>query len=136
MKIANFTFKRIGKTKLGEIFRPYAFVSIFSEKRNEWIPMEMIVDTGADYTIFPRRCADFLKIDLNTECIAETTSGIGGSETVYLYKSLPLKIGDWQKKVPVGFLERDDIPALLGRLEFIEVLKVTFKNFQTIFEEN
>lgn len=135
MKIADFPFKRIGKTKLGEIFRPYASVLIFSEKRNEWIPMEMIVDTGADYTMLPKRCADFLKIDLNTECIAETTLGIGGSETVYLYKSLPIKIGKWKKKVPVGFLERDDIPPLLGRLEFIEDLRVIFEKFETKFEK-
>ncbi len=68
-------------------------------------------------------------------CVPKTTLGIGGSETVYLYKSLGMKLGKWQRNVPVGFLERDDIPGLLGRLEFIEVLKVTFENFQTRFEK-
>ena len=68
-------------------------------------------------------------------CIVNTTLGVGGSETVYLYKDLLIKIGQWQEKIPVGFLERDDIPPLLGRLNCIEVLKVTFENRITTFEK-
>jgi predicted aspartyl protease len=134
MQIATFPFKKIGKTELGIIFRPYAEIHVFSIKRNSWIPVEVIVDTGADYTMFPKRYADLLGIDLNTECVSKTTLGIGGSETVYLYKALTIKIGSWQKNIPIGFLERDDIPALLGRLECMETLKVVFKKHQTIFE--
>lgn len=136
MEIAKFPFVKIGKGPLGIIFRPYAKVMIFAEKQKEWLPVNMVVDTGADYTLLPRRYATTLEIDLAKDCVVETSLGIGGSETVYLYKSLLIKIGDWQKKIPVGFLERDDIPALLGRLEFIEVLKVTFEKYQTIFEES
>ena len=50
MIIANFPFRKIGKTELGEISRPYAEIHLFSQKRNKWIPIEVIVDTGADYT--------------------------------------------------------------------------------------
>ena len=135
MIIARFPFKKIGKTELGEIFRPYAEVYLFSKKRKRWIPIEMIVDTGADYTMLPKRYADLLNIDLNIECIPKTTLGIGGSETVYLYKSLMIKMGKWQRNIPIGFLERDDIPALLGRLEFIEILRTVFDNFETRFEK-
>ena len=93
MLIAQFPFKKIGETELGKIFRPYAEISLFSERRKKWIPIELIVDTGADYTMLPKRYADLLKIDLNTECVPKTTLGIGGSETVYLYKSLGMKLG-------------------------------------------
>lgn len=55
---------------------------------------------------------------------------------VYLYKNLQIKIGQWQEKVPVGFLERDDIPPLLGRLKCMEILKVTFENRITTLEKN
>lgn len=136
MQIARFPFTKIRKGPLGEIFRPYARVLIFAKKRKLWLPANMVVDTGADYTLLPRKYAISLGIDLSNDCIVETSLGIGGSETVYLYKKLPIKIGDWQKEVPVGFLERDDIPALLGRLEFIEVLKVIFENHKTIFEKS
>ena len=134
MEIAKFPFKKIGREYLGIIWRPYAIVLI-QGKNKEWYPIEMIVDTGADYTLLPKRYAQILGIDLTTECHPETTSGIGGLETVYLYKSLIIKMGNWRKKIPVGFLERDDIPPLLGRLEFIEALKVTFENFETKFEK-
>jgi hypothetical protein len=94
----------------------------------------MIVDSGADYTLFPKKYAAILGIDLGQECTVETTLGVGGAESVYQYKKLPVKIGNWQKKIPVGFLERNDVPPLLGRLECLEVFHLHFKNKQSIFE--
>ena len=135
MRIAQFPFTKIGKGPLGEIFRPYARILIFAKKKKIWLPANMVVDSGADYTLLPRKYAIALGIDLAQECIAETTLGVGGSETVYLYKGLLVKMGSWQKEIPVGFLERDDIPALLGRLDFLEVLKITFEDYKTTFEE-
>lgn len=51
-----------------------------------------------------------LGIDLQKDCEVETTLGVGRSETVYQYKGLSIKIGNTEFKIPVGFLERDDIP--------------------------
>ena len=135
MRIAQFPFRKIGKGPLGEIFRPYAEVLIFVKKKKIWLPANMVIDSGADYTLLPRRYATLLEIDLAQDCIAETTLGVGGSETVYLYRKLLVKIGNWQKEIPVGFLERDDIPALLGRLDFMEILKVIFEDRRTTFEK-
>ena len=135
MQVAQFPFTKIGKGPLGEIFRPYAKVLIFAKKKKTWLPANMVVDSGADYTLLPRRYAITLGIDLASDCIAETTLGVGGSETVYLYKKLLVKMENWQNEIPVGFLERDDIPALLGRLAFIESLKVIFEKHKTTFEK-
>lgn len=135
MQIIKSPFKKIGRTDLGMIWRPFVGVSLLSKARKEWWPVEMLVDSGADYTMLPRRYADNLEIDLNVECSSITTSGIGGAETVYIYKGLEIKIGNWQKKVPVGFLERDDVPALLGRLDCLEVLEIILKNYQTTLKK-
>lgn len=117
------------------IFRPLIDVLVFAEKREEWFPARMVVDSGADYTLFPKRFAEFLGIDLLNDCLAQTSTGIGGSETVYLYKKgVKVKIGDWEVKTPVGFLERDDVPALLGRLKCLEKIGVSFRNRRTILE--
>lgn len=132
MQIIKSHFKNIGKTKLGDIWRPFINVSLLSKKKKEWWPIEMLVDSGADYTMLPRRYAENLGIDLNINCSTITTSGIGGAETVYIYNNMEIKIGDWQKKIPIGFLERDDIPALLGRLKCLEVLEIIFKQYWTI----
>lgn len=133
-KISSFPFTFIDKTKLGRIYRPYAVALAYSKVRGKWQPLEMIIDTGADYSLLPKRYASVLGIDLARDCITETTLGIGGSETVYQYKNLPIRIGNWERKIPIGFLERDDVPALLGRLECLEIFRLVFENKTSLFE--
>ncbi len=134
-KIASFPFAFINRTKLGSIYRPYALVSIYSKIRKKWQPLEMMIDTGADYSLLPKRYATILGIDLKKDCFREETVGIGGIETIYQYKNLPIKIGIWEKKIPVGFLNKDDLPPILGRLDCLEVLRVIFDKKQSIFED-
>jgi predicted aspartyl protease len=134
---ARFPFTKIGKMKLGTVYRPYAEVEIGSDEVGGWIPIKAVVDTGADYTLLPRRYAFLLGIDLATDCVPETTLGVGGSETIHLYKKgIKIRLEGWEGKVPLGFLERDDVPALLGRLKCLEIFELIFKNRATVFEKN
>lgn len=134
-KIASFPFTFIGKTKLGEIYRPYAVVKIFSNFTKYWESLEMIIDSGADYVLLPKKYAYILGVDLQKDCTSETTLGVGGSETVYQCKNLKFKIGTFEFEAPVAFLERDDVPPLLGRLNCLENMKVTFNNKITTLEK-
>lgn len=134
-KIASFPFTFVGSTKIGRIYRPYGIISVYSKSRKRWRSLEVIIDTGADYTLLPNKFSEFLGIDLQKDCVVETTLGVGGSETVYQYKNLPIKIGDLEMKIPVGFLERNDIPAFLGRLNCLENLRLVFKDKVTRFEK-
>lgn len=135
MQIAKFPFTKIGKTYLGKIYRPYVIIEFTSDKIKDWIPAQAIVDTGADYTLLPKRYASLLEIDLS-DCVSETTQGVGGAETIHLYKkSLIIKIGKEEKRIPVGFLERDDIPVLLGRLRCLESFRLIFDKKRTLFEK-
>ena len=93
-----------------------------------------MVDTGADFTIFPRKDAFLFGIDLEKETTEEDTFGIGGKERIFLYKNLSVKLGDKELKIPVGFLDRNDIPALLGSQNFLELFKVYFEKHKTIFD--
>jgi len=92
----------------------------------------MIVDTGADFTILPRyRCVD-LGVDLGKDCLIKKTAGVGGKETVFfLKKKIKIKIGDFQFRIPLGFLNSNNIPPLLGREECLNLFKLTFVDFQT-----
>lgn len=130
----SFPFTFIGKTSLGKIYRPYAIVSVFSKLGRKYIPIEMVIDTGADYTLLPRKYAEILGVDLKTDCRSEQTLGVGGRGKVYQYSKLPIKIGDWSEKIPMGFLNRDDVPALLGRLNCLEIFKLSFGDFVTIIK--
>lgn len=132
---APFTFK--GEGILGKIYRPYITVLITSKNIDEWVPIEMIVDSGADYTLLPKRYAQLLNISLVKDCFPQETSGVGGKERVYFCKKIvSIKLGKWEETIAVGILARDDIPALLGRLDCLEKLGLMMKDLTTILEKS
>lgn len=115
--------------------RPVADVKFFSEKRKRWLEYRMIIDTGADYPVCPLKVARDLLIDVEKDCSQHFTRGIGGTEKVFICKKkIPIKIGDYELKIPIGFLERDDIPLLLGRQGCLDIFDVCFSHFTTSFK--
>ncbi|PIZ65729.1 hypothetical protein CO051_06180 [Candidatus Roizmanbacteria bacterium CG_4_9_14_0_2_um_filter_39_13] len=127
-----FPFEKRPSSIFKDVFRPVAQVFLYSEAKKIWYEIWMIVDTGADYTLLPKHLADRLGIDLNKECRLFKTSGIGGEEKVYLKKNLKVKIGNWKRIVPVGFLNKENIPPLLGRQGFLETFEVLFSSNHTV----
>lgn len=114
--------------------RPIALVDFWSEKFKRFITYSLIVDTGADYTLFPKAIAEDLGIDLKHDCLIYESRGIGGKERVYFVKEpVSTMIGKIKRQIPVGFLGHDDIPPLLGRQKCLDTFKVTLENFTTIF---
>jgi predicted aspartyl protease len=128
-----FPFEKSSSQIFGSVWRPIARVGFWSNKIKQWVDVIMIVDTGADYTILPRFYASDFGISLHKDCETYQTFGIGGSERVYLLKNAKVKLGKWERFVPIGFLDRDDIPPLLGRQEFLEIFKLTLANHSTVF---
>ena len=135
MTTLRFPFDKSPSEILGYVYRPIAKVHFWSRKINGWVEVIMIVDTGADYTLLPRFYATDLGIDLKKECKAHWTGGIGGREKVYLFRKAKVRLGKWERIVPIGFLDRDDIPPLLGRQGFLETFNVTLVNHSTSFSE-
>lgn len=136
MKTISFPYEVKSSAVFKTIKRPVAEVSFWSPSRKRWLKYTLIVDTGADYTVFPLKVARDLKINLEKDCQQYFTRGIGGSEKVYIYKKGALiMLGDYETKIPVGFLERNDIPPLLGRHKCLDVFGVLFSNFVTSFKK-
>lgn len=127
-----FQFEKSRSPLFGHIFRPVAQVFLYSERKKKWYETWMIVDTGADYTILPRYFSSRLKIDLKHDCAMFRTAGIGGTERVYLLKRMKVRLGSWERIVPVGFLDRDDIPPLLGRHLFFETFEAHFSSHHAL----
>jgi len=126
------------ETKKSNIFkqvkRPVATVDFWSGRFEKWISYSMIVDTGADYTVLPSSDATDLGVDLEKECRKFKTQGVGGTETVYFLKrKIKIRIGEVIKKIPAGFLSRDNIPELLGRQECLNSFDLSFSKFVTSF---
>lgn len=135
MAILKFPFQRRRSAIFGQVYRPIVKVSFWSNKIAQWIEIIMIVDTGADYTLLPRFYSRDLGIDLKKQCIPYSTAGIGGIEKVYIFKKAKVKLGNWERIIPIGFLNRDNIPPLLGRQGFLETFKVSFYKHITYFSE-
>ena len=134
MKSVNFPYESKKSVIFKQTKRPIATVDFWSDRFKKWISYNMIVDTGADYTILPSSDAIDLGVDLKKECQTFETRGVGGTETVYfLKKKIKIKIGNFVRKIPVGFLSRDDIPELLGRQKCLNKFKVLFFKFTTSF---
>lgn len=126
------------ETKPSSVFknirRPIVKVSFWSKLLKDWLEYTLVVDTGADYTVFPRTFSLDLGIDFKKDCQRFFTRGIGGRESVYfLKKGLKMKVGKFEAKIPVGFLSRDDIPPLLGRHKCLDYFELRFKKFKTYF---
>ena len=117
--MVKFSFKKEKSSLLGNIYRPIA----------------MIVDTGADYTLLPKFLSVSLGINLNNDYRKLETTGVGGNQKVYFsIHKVVVRVGDWQRKIPVGFLDCDFIPPLMGRHQFLETFKVIFNKRQLFFD--
>lgn len=131
---ASFPFREEESPIFGRINRPVAEVFIKDQAHDLWQPVTMIVDTGADYTLLPLFLAKELSVDLIRDCRIITTQGIGGTSKVYLLKNtIEVKIGEFNRQIPLGFLDDDYIPPLLGRQEFFETFRVVFEKFYVTF---
>lgn len=132
-----FSFGDAGNGIFGRIFRPIAKVTFHSPKVDKFVDVWMIIDTGADYTILPRHFSEKLRISLERDCIKDTTKGVGGDKTVYLCKfRVKAKVGPYERDIPLGFLDSNEIPPLLGRLGFLETFDIEFlKKHIVIFKD-
>jgi len=92
----------------------------------------MVVDTGADYCVLPASIALDLGIELR-HLERWQAVGIGGKQRVLLHRRVRLRLGPWEFVAPAGFVEREDLPPLLGRYRSLDAFDVRFRNFLTTF---
>ncbi len=135
--VVKFPFEDNGENQFGRIFRPVAKVTLASPVINKYIDIWMVVDTGADYTIIPQHFSEKLRISLEKDCIKDTTFGVGGTQAIFFLKSkISAKIGTIERKIPLAFFDNNEVPALLGRLGFLETFDTQFlKSHVVIFKE-
>ncbi len=129
----SFPFERRPSPLFGAVHRPMTVTELWSRKLRSWVRVAMLVDTGADYTVLPRIYSDHLGVRLDAECHTFDTMGIGGSERVFLLRHWPMRLGRWERQIPIGFLTRNDVPPLLGRQACLETFRVIFFRHRTMF---
>ena len=128
-----FAFERRPSPLFGAVHRPLAIIRLWSRKVDGWVDVAALVDTGADYTLLPHVYASYLGIQLDRETVLFSTMGVGGSERVCVMRHWPMRLGPWQRNIPLGFLTRNDIPPLLGRQACLETFRLTLFRHRTTF---
>lgn len=122
-----FAYENVGKNFFGSVYRPIARVSFESLKTAIWTTTWMIIDSGADFTILPQYLSEDLEVSLEHDCTKDETVGVGGEQTIFLCKKrIKAKIGDHEREVPLAFFDSNEVPALLGRLGFLETFNIEF----------
>jgi hypothetical protein len=136
-KKAVFPFESRSTIYVGQLYRPVATVDLWAEAEQRWERTQMIVDTGADYTILPRYFALLLGLKLEDHSKKLKTEGIGGEQTVYFFENIKVKLGPFERSIPVGFASNNHIPPLMGRYLFLETFVVEFAyNKTTSFSDS
>ncbi len=111
--------------------RPNAFVELSSETSSP-IAINMIIDSGADITMIPKRIGITLGLEKTGD--KETISGISGSLDYY-EKDIFIEMGGCRIKTRCAWVMDDDVPLLLGRKDVFDKFKILFdeKNLEVIF---
>lgn len=91
------------------------------------------MDSGADYTILPRRHVRDLGLPPAREARLLPGEGIGGREPVPFVRRWAFRLGPWERPIPLGFLLNDRVPPLLGRMGCLDAFKVTLFRRRTAF---
>lgn len=119
-----FKGKELRVPEIGLLWIPVAKVELISNEKNYYC--EMIVDSGADITLIPRRLGEFLGLSLVKEKIREIR-GIGEATIPYVIKNLILKIGNHKFTARIGVALVEEVPLILGRLDLFDRFDIEFK---------
>lgn len=117
---------------LGRIQRPVAKVEFYSIVFRRWIAYTLVVDTGADYCVLPASTAFDLGVELH-KGERQMASGVGGQQRLLLHRKIRLRLGPWELTAPVGFVEQEDLPPLLGRYRCLDRFDLRLRQFVTTF---
>lgn len=108
-------------------FLPLIPIRIFNNRRDTFLEILALMDSGAEKSVFNEEIAKALEIDLS-EAREEKFTGIEGGVLRAKVKNIALRIvgGKEIVGIPVGFLENAGFSAILGQEGFFEQFAITF----------
>ena len=110
----------------GRILKPIIYIEIFSEKYNLWCGIDdVLVDTGADITLIPRNIGDGLVNNISAG-IKASIKGITPFESSVYIHNLKLRVANKEFETKVAIADSDEVPAVLGRFEALDLFKAEF----------
>ncbi len=115
-----FTYKKYGE----DILRPVIPIEI--HYNNLEVPYEVLVDSGADISIFDSSLASILGINIFIGIKKQIIGATGFPENMYLHTIL-IKVGDLKFKIEVGFMNiNTNSYGIVGQKGFFNKFIVKF----------
>ena len=112
--------------KIGEIARPIIYLLLNYKHGKIFGPMGALVDSGADYNLFPAVVSEILGINLK-KGIEKVNEGIGGKRVkTYRHSGIKMFVEGHSFETSIDFSQEISVP-LLGQQGFFDKLKtITF----------
>ena len=119
-----FNYKRYGP----DVLRPVIEIKVKSN--SNVFKYHVLVDSGADMSLFHSEVADALGIDL-TKGKKGLVTGVGGKSSEYFLHKVLVEVGGWEHGMEIGF-----IPTIGGRSAPYGIVgqKGFFENFIVKFD--
>ena len=113
---------------------PAVAVSLIKRDSEEEFSFLVLIDSGAEVSLFTKSDSQLLGIPLDKGEKIEIGSASGDKFSAFLHPVI-LKIGDERLKIKVAFSEKDNVPRILGRNPAFSYFFIIFdnKNQNTIF---
>lgn len=124
-----FPYKRVRSDIFGEVLIPVAKIFL---RGQEEIGVDVVVDSGAVISIFPRSLCELLGLVFEDGRRASVRSATGEEIRVRIHR-VEIRIWDFSFYVRVAFSEVENIPYVLGRLDVLEKVEIRFERDGTSF---
>jgi len=124
-----FPYKHASSDVFGEVLIPVAKIFLCGI---EEIGVDVVVDSGAVISIFPRSLCDLLGLVFEDGRRASVMSATGEEIHVRIHR-VGMRIGDFGFDARVAFSEVENIPYVLGRLDVFDKVEIRFERDGTSF---
>lgn len=124
-----FKGKEVYLPSIGLKWIPTAIVTLSTD--NNKFTCEMLVDSGADITLIPRKFGEELGLNFKEDEVKEIR-GIGEGTVPYIISKLKMTIGKYTFPVRIGWALIEEIPFILGRLDVFDKFNIEFKQSSRI----
>jgi len=117
-----FPYRRVRSDSFGEVSIPVVKVFLIGK---EEIGVDVIVDSGAVISIFPKSLCNILGLIFDEGREASVRSATGEEIRVRIHK-VSMRIGEFIFDARVAFSGLEEIPYVLGRLDVLEKIEIRF----------
>lgn len=124
--MVEFAYRKEKSGLLGDILRPVAQLEIKS-KKDDWFPVIMYIDSGADISLVPRNFGSLLGLD-PTKNLGQIR-GIGDAIVPLSLQDVNFRIEKHEIRVKIAVALINEVPYVLGRYDFFKLFKISFQEY-------